>query len=70
MRLSLFEEGLYKTISNTITVLLPCTGWKSVFLFSSDMTPPSQLESLLQGGASQIDNHRADGEQNAWAVIL
>lgn len=70
MQLSLFEEGVYKTISNTIPVSLPCTGWKSVLLFSSDVTPPSQLESLLQGGVSQIDYHTADGEQNAWAVIL
>lgn len=36
-------------ISGTVPVLLPCTGRKSVFLFSSDMAPPSQLESLLRG---------------------
>jgi len=34
------------------------------------IVPPSQLESLLRGGVSQIDNHRADGEQNAWTAIL
>jgi len=43
-----------KPLATPFPVFIPCTDRKSVFLLSSDMAPPSQLESLLRDGYHRL----------------